>query len=289
MKTFLTTDPPNDVISVTQNLRIPGFHLENECRTDSLRIITPELSSLDSSKFSQISPPENLLRHPEVTRIKTSAQTENVETETLSILGLHIDYNASVLCSDSSAPVSSNVMFNLAGSVKTNSYAYDFARWALTHKIPQTYVTDLLRITTFHIPEVDLPKTARTLLKSPRKAEIESMGSGKFFYIGVAQGIKYFLKHEWYRDVFHLKLQIATDGLPVGGLSQLWPLLGRVTETNVIFFIRCYRGKSKPLDSNEYFRAFAHEMTSLINNGMLYEGKKIFVLLHSLVCDFPAK
>ena len=86
-----------------------------------------------------------------------------------------------------------------------------------------------------------------------------------------------------------MKLQIATDGLPVGGLSQLWPLLGRVTETNVIFLIGCYWGKSKPLDSNEYFRAFAHEMTSLINNGMLYEGKKIFVSLHSLVRDFPAK
>ena len=139
-------------------------------------------------------------------------------------------------------------MFNLAGSVKTNSYAYHLARWALTHKISQTYVTDLLRITTFHMPEVDLPKTARMLLKSPRKAEIESMGSGKFFYICLAQGIKDFLKHEWYGDFFHLKLQIATDGLPVGGLSQLWPLLGRVTETNVVFLIGYYWGKSKPLD-----------------------------------------
>ena len=73
MKKLLTTDPPNDVISVTQNLRIPGFHLKNECRTDSLRIITPQLSSLDSNKISQISPPENLLRHPEITQIKTSA------------------------------------------------------------------------------------------------------------------------------------------------------------------------------------------------------------------------
>ena len=115
------------------------------------------------------------------------------------------------------------------------------------------------------------------------------MGSGKFFYIDVAQGIKDFLKHEGHGDVCHLKLQITTDGLPVGGLSQLWPLLGRVAKTNVVFLIICYWGKSKPLDSNEYFRAFAHEMASLINNGMLYEGKKTFVSLHSLVCDFPAK
>ena len=75
MNKFLTTDPPNDVISVAQNFRIPGFHLENECRTgDSLHILTPQLSSLDSNEILQISLPENSLRHPEV--IRTSAQTE---------------------------------------------------------------------------------------------------------------------------------------------------------------------------------------------------------------------
>ena len=152
-------------------------------------------------------------------------------------------------------------------------------------------VSALLRIHGRFSPHLDLPSDARTLLCIPRQAHIVDMKPGRFFYCGLDSGILDFLNHEWDGKTLELHIQESTDGLPIAnsGGGQFWLLMGRITISTTVFLIGCYYGKSKPESSNEHFRAIVEDISFIIKNSFFYEGKKLVIHLHSLICDISTK
>lgn len=162
---------------------------------------------------------------------------------------------------------------------------------ALRRKVPKCVMADFLHILKKFCPSTGLPVDSRSLLSTPRKADISKMGFGKYTYFGVRSGINDSLKYEWNKVNTRIQIQVALDGLPIAncGGSQFWPLMGRITCSSTIFLIACYWGKTKPSSANDYLRDFVNEITLLINEGYSFENNRFQISLHSLICDIPAK
>ena len=60
-------------------------------------------------------------------------------------------------------------------------------QWASAFSVPLVAVTALLAILRMHHP--DLPKDARTLLKTQAKIPVERVGSGEYYHVGLEKGI----------------------------------------------------------------------------------------------------
>lgn len=84
---------------------------------------------------------------------------------------------------------------------------------------------------------------------------------------------------------------INVDGTPVSNSSQsdLWPILGRIY-TPVLgdpFEIGVYKGNGKPADFNEFLSRCVDEAKDLVDDGLVYNGKKVSVEV-KFVADAPA-
>ncbi|XP_065207277.1 uncharacterized protein LOC135836394 isoform X1 [Planococcus citri] len=88
----------------------------------------------------------------------------------------------------------------------------------------------------------------------------------------------------------NLGLSINIDGVPVfkNSTKQFWPILGKFGK-NPVFTIALWYGSSKPLDMNDFLKDFVAEMNSLVENGVLINGKKYSVYLKSGHFDSPAR
>lgn len=102
-----------------------------------------------------------------------------------------------------------------------------------------------------------------------------------------------FAKVESLIDGFRLDLQINIDGLPLfkSTQHQFWPILGRFinTDQKEPFIIGIFSGTSKPNDLDEYFREFLDEYNELHLNGLNLGVKVVYIDIHSVICDAPAR
>lgn len=169
------------------------------------------------------------------------------------------------------------------------------SNWALRHSIPHTVLNDLLMFLRTLPGLNNLPKDARTLLKTPTTTLIKSIHGGEYHHLGLNREIKSLLLSGI--DIpLTLELTVGIDGLPLttNPSSQLWPILGCFTNINVnnrqnVFMIGAFYGKSKPGDSNEYLREFVDELKQITNEGIVYKDKVVKLKMHALICDAPAK
>lgn len=164
--------------------------------------------------------------------------------------------------------------------------------WALTFGISLVALTALLSILRFYHP--DLPKDARTILKTNTQYTIQNKVGGQYHYFGILSSIKRTLSQitDSLADCFTLKLQINIDGLPLFKSSriQLWPILGLLVSVPmkepVIIALFC--GPNKPQSANEFFNDFVVELQEL-EKGFDFNGKRLFLNVDSIICDAPAK
>jgi hypothetical protein len=109
--------------------------------------------------------------------------------------------------------------------------------WALLFGISHVALTALLMILRISLPDEQLPKDARTLLRTPRKTVIRKVSPGNYFHYGLLKGImdqlKNHMNHSGILDKIYI--DIGIDGLPIAksSRSQLWPILGRISNTVV--------------------------------------------------------
>jgi len=93
-------------------------------------------------------------------------------------------------------------------------------------------------------------------------------------------------------EMLLVKITIGVDGLPLtkSNDNQFWPIMVYIVgmDTNV-FPVGIYFGKTKPKDSNDFSLDFDAETKDLITNGIKVNGCIKKVLIHSFVCDAPAK
>ena len=102
----------------------------------------------------------------------------------------------------------------------------DLAKWATNYNVSQKN-------------GLDVPKDARTLLRSKRKIETSTVAGGEYFYFGLKYWLSILIKEsQKLANICQLTLHVNIDGIPLFNNSKtaLWPILGCVVELNALVF-----------------------------------------------------
>lgn len=96
--------------------------------------------------------------------------------------------------------------------------------WAIENRISMIAVDKLLLILRSN-GHSNLPKSYRTLLNTPRRIELQSIGEAKYWYRGLADCLNSAFSH--LDRHMSIKLKFNVDGLPIFNNSpiQFWPIL----------------------------------------------------------------
>lgn len=167
------------------------------------------------------------------------------------------------------------------------------ASWATSQNIHQGAVDQLLCILRKHGHE-ELPKTARTLLRTPKYTHMKNVAPGQYLHFGIEKNIINLISTQATEQIpEEIRLLVNIDGIPLtkSSSSQFWPILGRVNDTQISkpFVIGLFHGKTKPDDCNEYLEDFVGEAVRLTNNGIHTRSTIIPFRLSALICDAPAR
>lgn len=166
--------------------------------------------------------------------------------------------------------------------------------WANEFQINQIALTSLLQVLSRH-GHNDLPRDARTLLNTPRPGthDIKTLSKGQYDHYGLLKALTSIgnrFPHAFdHRNVIHLDLNI--DGLPISksSKSQLWPILGRISDLPFApFVIDIYHGYQKACLS-EFLQPFVDEYLNLKNNGFSINEQPRQINIRAVICDAPAR
>jgi hypothetical protein len=138
-----------------------------------------------------------------------------------------------------------------------------------------------------------LPKTSRTLLRTPRSViDVRNICGGEFKYFGIAPKLHTILTHNpnFAENTDTLKLKFNVDGLPLykSTNGQFWPILCKL-EHFPPFVVALFYGTKKPTDVESFFEEFTHELSELEDNDLVHDDKHYVVRFHCLICDAPAR
>ena len=129
--------------------------------------------------------------------------------------------------------------------------------WAINCNATHTQVNSLLEILVKH--HANLPRDARTLLKTCRTVTVKELAGGHFYHFGLEKMMKESLQAHSIQlnNGNTLYLQVGIDGLPLFKSSniQFWPILGKLTlgqKSLKPFIISLYCGPSKPNDASAF-------------------------------------
>lgn len=135
----------------------------------------------------------------------------------------------------------------------------------------------------------DVPKDARTILGTERKAPLEQ--DRTFIHFGLQKGLQQALQG---KPVPHeLLLQASIDGLPLWRTSGIgfWPILCRLTNCgdSTPFVVSMFCDNGKPPDLQSFLGPFLVEVEKVTSSGLFYKGSSIPVRLRAVICDAPAR
>lgn len=175
---------------------------------------------------------------------------------------------------------------------ETFSLSDSISNWDIHFGVSLVALTALLAI--LRICHPDLPKDARTLLKTRTKYSILEKAGGQYHYFGIVSSLRNTLSKYIHTlsDGFTLKLQVNIDGLPLFKSSslQLWPILGLLLSVPmkepVVIGLFC--GQKKPSSAKVYLEDFVNELQCL-EKGFDFEGKNLKLKLDTVICDTPAR
>lgn len=150
-------------------------------------------------------------------------------------------------------------------------------------------VTKLLHALHQYHPE--LPLDARTLLQTPVKQNIRSMGDGRYCHLGLKAGLQSVQQHFSTLESEPLKLLFNIDGLPItkGGQQNFWPILCSVTNVKCdVIPVGIYEGQSKPCSFNSFLEEFVAELNDLVEHGLDVNGVSYTIQIEGFIMDAPA-
>ena len=135
-------------------------------------------------------------------------------------------------------------------------------------------------------------KDPRTLLKTFTQHTIKTIGGGEYCHVGLMKGISSLLGS--YPHTFdRIELQVNVDGIPLfkSFNTTLWPILCSIINVGAKnpFIVGLFCGKEKPESAAEFLSDFVAEVGDLITNGFILESNVLPVVIHSFVCDAPAR
>jgi len=187
-------------------------------------------------------------------------------------------------CSDSEAFLDEHI-------TPVHSISDFLATWAIQFNVSNACLSSLLKYLGKHNCYSELPKDARTLLKTPTATSLRTVSPGQYFHNGLYKGILQTLK-QLQTVPQTIELQFNIDGLPVykSSNTQFWSILGYIRGSGVSpFVVGTYYGPSKPDNANNYLSEFLDEMKCIKYSGIKYNDKILLVAKIILICDAPAK
>ena len=203
---------------------------------------------------------------------------------------LDIDKEQSSSDSDDDFDVSSSDSdddFDVANNIAT-TINEDLATCAVRNSWTRASINELLTVLMVHGHD-NLPKDARTLLKTPRSIITEMKCGGQYIYLVIEHGIVQKLQEvECFDNT--LELIINIDGLPLyrSSSTQLWPILCYFGSFE-IFIIAIFCGNSKPMPLEDFLHYFLEEWDKLKESGINVLGTIYHLRIKAFICDAPAR
>ncbi|KAB0803680.1 hypothetical protein PPYR_00650 [Photinus pyralis] len=157
--------------------------------------------------------------------------------------------------------------------------------WAISFNISHSAVTALLGI--LKLP--NLPKSSRTLLRTPRDVTIKKMGSGNYWHNGLENCLLHYLRTSD-NYLSNLELSFNVDGLPIYNSSKMefWPILCSISNLQPMV-VGIYCGTTKPPSVKEFMTPFVDELKHLLKNGISVSKQHWTISIRCFICDTPAR
>lgn len=137
----------------------------------------------------------------------------------------------------------------------------------------------------------ELPTNARTLLRTPRKINLQSISPGYYYHFGLRSCIEE-LVSRYSENLQSIQVNVNVDGLPLfkSSNSQVYPILCNIVENySEVNVVGIYYGNEKPENANLFLQAFTEEAIDFILNGITINGHNYAFKINAFICDVPAK
>ncbi len=177
--------------------------------------------------------------------------------------------------------------------VEDNSLQDELITWINAFQIKHNAVDSLLKVLKGH-GHPELPKTARTLLRTARNVEIQMKSGMEYVCFPLrAEILKQLRRYPQaaIEGIETLELSLNVDGLPLfkSTKSSLWPVLCafHLKPTHVFPVALCL-GSSKPKDLH-FLDDTVDALAELLEEGLDCDGRHINIELRCIVCDAPAR
>lgn len=178
------------------------------------------------------------------------------------------------------------------------TFGYTLAKalvmWAVKFGISHNALSELLIILK-KFGHNELPKLARTLLRTPRKAvQPRACGTGLFHYRGIRFNVLHY-DLDFLRETDTIEFDFFIDGLSLSESSKvkMWPIMGSFAHHPYIrpFVVACYSGTSDPVDIDDFMREFVQEIKLLQKKGIEVTKDRIVknFKFRCFIADAPAR
>jgi len=206
-----------------------------------------------------------------------SEDSNNVlETENINDSSFHIN--------EVNAPASNSLVDN------SSSFSLWLQEWALKNRISHVALNELMAAIKPKYPE--LPSDARSLLKTPRKVNIQNVKPGQYYHFGLSNCVKQLLSRHSVQHLQFVQVNINIDGLPLfkSSNSQVYPILCNLVENfNEVNIVGIYYGNEKPADANVFLKDVTEEAINLTTYGITINDHTYPFKINAFICDVPAK
>lgn len=136
-----------------------------------------------------------------------------------------------------------------------------------------------------------LPKSHKTLLRTPRKVELQRNGRGLMWYKGIIANLNqrvtddYLLKHK------EIIIDVNIDGLALFKSTDdnFWPIVGCLKGEAVPFIIGVWRDIGKPDNLDAFLADFIYEVDKLALNGYNFQGNRYSFKIRNYILDAVAR
>ncbi|XP_029164194.1 uncharacterized protein LOC114935506 isoform X2 [Nylanderia fulva] len=170
----------------------------------------------------------------------------------------------------------------------------NLVQWVHDNNISISAVTNLLRVLKKEEIMSCLPTDGRTLLRTPRKANVIEMEYGHFRYFGIEEGLRHTIKKCDIRCIpEEIHLSVNVDGLPLvkSSRSGLWTILAsfRNFVDKTPFLVGAFHGFKKAPSAAVFLHDFIEEAQNLMQNGFNWKDNRIKFFIDNFICDAPAR
>lgn len=161
--------------------------------------------------------------------------------------------------------------------------------WISKYNIKANAVDNLLKF--LHNRFTFLPRTSRTLMKTPTCHNIIEMEPGQYIHIGLKLGLDYILESQL-EVPQKICLNFNIDGVPISKSSRscFWLILANpknISKT-FVFVVGIYHGFNKPKVASDFLRPFVDDL-KVITSLYTFKDHIIKVEIGIFVFDAPAK